>query len=213
MNKAPEHLKKLPWYLPHQAWLKLRGYSIIHDPEGAEATRANLTRANLTGANLAGANLTGADLAWADLTRANLAWANLPGADLTRANLAGANLTGADLAWADLTRANLTGADLTRADIPTIPSIDKAILDAVKTDGCSLDMGDWHTCETAHCRAGWAITLAGEAGRNLEKKYGPSVAGALIYAKSRPNKPIPNFYASNEDAMKDIEACAAEAQA
>lgn len=178
MNKAPEHLKKLPWYLPHQAWLKLRGYSIIHDPEGAEATRANLTRANLTGANLAGANLTGADLAWADLTRANL-----------------------------------TGADLTRADIPTIPSIDKAILDAVKTDGCSLDMGDWHTCETAHCRAGWAITLAGEAGRNLEKKYGPSVAGALIYAKSRPNKPIPNFYASNEDAMKDIEACAAEAQA
>lgn len=41
------------------------------------------------------------------------------------------------------------------------------------------------------------------------KKYGPAAAGALIYAASRPGERIPNFYASNEEAMADIRECAA----
>jgi hypothetical protein len=32
----------------------------------------------------------------------------------------------------------------------------------------------------------------------------------MIYAKSRPNKPVPDFYCDNERAMADIVACAAE---
>ncbi len=71
-----------------------------------------------------------------------------------------------------------------------------------------MKMRDWHTCGTAHCRAGWAITLAGEAGKALEDRVGPATAGTLIYAKSRPDKPIPNFYANDEEAMADIVACA-----
>lgn len=78
--------------------------------------------------------------------------------------------------------------------------------------GGTLDMGSWHACETTHCRAGWAITLAGEAGAKLESEVGPAAAGALIYAKSCPDKPIPNFYASTKDALADIKARAGEQQ-
>ena len=150
------------------------------------------------------ADLTGADLTGADLTRADLTGADLTGADLT-----GAVLRDAVLRDAVLTDAVLRDADL-RVTIPVIPNIDRAILDAVKQEGCSLDMSKWHTCETTHCRAGWAITLAGPVGKTLEEVLGASVAGALIYNASRPGKRVPDFHASNEDAMADMEKCAAE---
>ena len=69
-------------------------------------------------------------------------------------------------------------------------------------------MAQWHDpdCQTTHCRAGWAIALAGDSGRALEAKYGPAAAGALIYAKSRPGVPIPDFNADNEAALADIKA-------
>ena len=65
-------------------------------------------------------------------------------------------------------------------------------------------MDRWHTCETTHCRAGWAIALAGDAGAALEKTLGSGGAGALIYAKAYPDLRIPNFYTSNELALEDI---------
>ena len=71
-------------------------------------------------------------------------------------------------------------------------------------------MSTWHACETTHCRAGWAVVLAGPSGKLLEDLYGTSAAAALIYAKSRPDKPVPNWHASNDDAMSDLRACAAE---
>jgi hypothetical protein len=170
--------------------------------------RADLTRADLTGADLTDADLTGADLTDADLTRA----------DLTDADLTGADLTDAVLTRADLTDAVLTGADLTRATgirAPVIPNIDATILACVEGAQArgSLNMNEWHACDTTHCRAGWAIHLAGEAGYMLEDRIGPAAAGALIYAASRPGKPIPNFYATNEDALDDLRACAAKAGA
>ena len=155
----------------------------------------------------AGAYLAGADLAGANLTRADLARANLAGA-----YLAGANLTGAYLTRANLAGANLAGANLGDIIVPVVPKIDAAILAAISTDDCRLNMNDWHTCATTHCRAGWAIHLAGRPGYELEKVIGSNAAGALIYAKSRPGKPVPNFYASHDDAMADIKACAANAQ-
>lgn len=110
--------------------------------------------------------------------------------------------------------ANLRDADLSGASamppIRPIVNIDAAILAACEADGCRLDMTTWHVCETTHCRAGWAIHLAGEAGRVLEHCVGSCAAGALIYAISRPGKPVPNFYATNDDAMADLRACAAE---
>ena len=158
--------------------------------------------ATLRGADLRGANLRGVDLRGADLSAAGM-----NEADLTKANLCGASLTGADLAAAELESANLSEASLTGAtlpdDVPVVENIDARILDAVR-NGNVLDMTTWHTCETTHCRAGWAIHLAGPAGYELEKKVGPCAAGALIYAASRAGKPVPDFFASTKVAMDDI---------
>ena len=173
---------------------------------GAVLTRANLTRAVLTGANLTDANLRGANLTRTILTRAVLR-----GTNLTDAVLTGAVLTDANLTRADLTGAILTGAVLRDADIPAVSNIDTAILDAIGPDFAALDMGSWHSqtpCGTTHCRAGWAVILAGDAGVALERKIGTAAAGALIYAASRSGKPIPDFYADNKTALADIRASA-----
>jgi pentapeptide repeat protein len=180
--------------------------------ESADLYSANLRSADLESADLRSADLYSADLYSADLYSADLESANLRSADLRSANLRSADLYSADLRSADLYSAdlysaNLRSADLRSANLPThvvIPDIDVKIADAIAKPGCSLEMKEWHTCATTHCRAGWAIHLAGEAGRVLEDIYGPSAAGALIYAASRPDKPIPDFLASNEDAMRSI---------
>jgi hypothetical protein len=44
----------------------------------------------------------------------------------------------------------------------------------------SLKMDYWHSCNTSHCIAGWAIHLAGEEGYTLERKVGPSNAGLVL---------------------------------
>jgi uncharacterized protein YjbI with pentapeptide repeats len=182
---------------------------------GANLAGANLARANLADANLADANLADADLADADLAGADLADADLAGANLARANLADANLADAYLADAYLADANLAGANLAGAikidpaDIPVIPNIDAAILTAIENGG-ELNMGAWHTCETTHCRAGWAVHLAGAAGKALEERVGTQMAGAMIYRASRPGKPAPWFFDTDENALADIRKCASE---
>ena len=177
---------------------------------GANLRSANLSGAYLSGADLSGANLSGANLRSANLRSADLSGANLSGAYLSGANLSGANLSGADLSGADLRLANLRSADLSGAKIPVIANIDAKILEAI-TAGGALQMDQWHTCETTHCRAGWAIHLAGEPGRALEVAIGSNAAGALIYAASRPRKPVPNFFTDDDVAMNDIRECAKEA--
>jgi uncharacterized protein YjbI with pentapeptide repeats len=191
----------------------------------ANLADAYLARANLEGAYLARANLADADLADADLARANLEGAYLAGADLARANLEGAYLAGADLADADLAGAIRTEDPKEPYDrnkpidyearalryrerhpeVPVIPHLDAVILGAIETGG-TLDMATWHLCATTHCRAGWAITLAGEAGRKMEEKYGPERAGGMIYKASTGR--IPHFFATNERALEDIRKCA-----
>ena len=132
-------------------------------------------------------------------------------ADANQAALLGWAIRSALKAHAYLGGAYLRGADLGDVEISILENIDAKILEAVEADGNKLDMGSWHYCETTHCRAGWAIHLCGEAGYALEKAVGSSAAGALIYAKSRPHKPVPNFTASDEAALADLRACAAEA--
>jgi hypothetical protein len=207
--------------------------------EGANLAGANLAGAYLEDAYLARANLAGAYLARANLEGANLEGANLAGANLAGANLAGANLEGANLARANLEGANLAGAYLEDAsrtegpnepydrnkpidyaahalryrerhpEVPVIPHLDAVILGAIETGG-TLDMSTWHQCATTHCRAGWAITLAGEAGQKLEEKYGPERAGGMIYKASTGR--IPHFFATNADALADIRKCAGVAE-
>jgi hypothetical protein len=115
---------------------------------------------------------------------------------------------GADLSDAVLSDADVRGADLRGSQYIRVPQLHQKILAAIDGGG-SIEMGDWHTCETTHCRAGWAIHLAGNIGRYLESQYGPAMAGALITQASCPwLEKVPDFYANNEDALADIKACA-----
>ena len=172
-----------------------------------EAVEAALAAGcNLIGADLIGADLTGADLAGCDLRDCNLTGCNLTYADLSGCDLSGADLSGCNLEDADLTGCDLTGCNL--GDVPVVPDLHRRMEEVTRTEG-ALDMGDWHTCETTHCRAGWAIRLAGEAGTKLERKIGSAAAGALIYAAS--TGIVPDFCATDAAARADIEKCAKKA--
>ena len=136
--------------------------------------------------------------------------ADLSGADLRGADLRGAVLRGADLSDADLSDADLRGAVLRGAACPiTIPDIHKAVYTAASKPG-ALAMESWHhACGTAHCRAGWVVTLAGDGGRALEWALGTPAAAALIYQASDPKlERVPDFYCSNDDALADMKRLA-----
>jgi len=91
--------------------------------------------------------------------------------------------------------------------IPAIPDIHKAIYAAASQPG-SLEMGAFHTCEKTHCRAGWAITLAGQAGRELEAYFNSELAAMLIYRESGyPINPA-RFYDDNDTALADMKRLA-----
>jgi len=189
----------------HLKWLN-------DDPGGK---RLALIEANLGGASLGGANLEGANLKWANLEGANLKWASLGGANLEGANLGGASLGGASLEWASLEWANLEGASLEGANLPNSPKVKNlftVVDEIIKSGKGSLDMEKWHDedCKTTHCVAGFAVYLAGDAGYELEEKYGASVAGALIINSSCEylNGIVPNFTASNKEGLIFIEDCA-----
>jgi hypothetical protein len=148
--------------------------------------------------------------------RAYLRGAYLEGADLRGADLRGADLRGADLEGAEGLDANNRPKPLTdeeyqqRAadyrerfpEVPVVLALDSAICNIVNSGQGQLEMGAWHTCETNHCRAGWAIHLAGKQGYKLEAKYGSRVAGGMIYRASTGR--WPDFFASTEEALKDI---------
>lgn len=87
--------------------------------------------------------------------------------------------------------------------IPVIPDIHKAVFAAVSQPK-ALDMGAWHTCDTTHCRAGWVVHLAGEAGYALEAFHNTELAAMLIYRESGyPINPA-RFHDSGKVAMDDM---------
>jgi hypothetical protein len=72
-------------------------------------------------------------------------------------------------------------------------------------------MSDWHTCDTTHCRAGWAVFLAGEAGKKLENKTSTLFAAQQIYKASSSIRVFPpKFFVQNKEALADMERCANE---
>ena len=174
---------------------------------GIMGKRADLRDSDLSGLSLSKAELGEAKLARANLANMNLSCANLKYANLSRANLQGASLVYANINLAELSGAKLRGADFGINRIPVIEDIHKKIWGAVRDGG--LAMENWHSCESTHCRAGWAIHLAGECGYLLESIFGPSVAGALIYQASDPGlERVPDWHASDEDALADIKRMA-----
>lgn len=94
------------------------------------------------------------------------------------------------------------------AQVPNIDNIHKKILEAASRPK-ALDMSTWHTCNTTHCRAGWAVHLAGDAGRMLEEQTSTLFAAMQIYKASSPIRVSPTrFFESNETAMADMKRCA-----
>jgi hypothetical protein len=94
--------------------------------------------------------------------------------------------------------------------IPVIPDIHKAIY-AAASNPKALAMDNWHTCEKTHCRAGWAVVLAGPAGRDLETFYNTPLAAQLIYDASTPESFRINpgrFFDNNEDSLADMKRLA-----
>ena len=178
--------------------------AIIINVPGETLRGANLSGADLRGADLSDVNLSGADLRGADLSGANLRGANLSDANLRVANLRVANLRGANLRGANLSGANLSGANLSDAIFPPLAEIQKIsirsmICNRVCDNPDALNMESWHTCDTVHCIAGWAVTLHPQ-GRLLEAIYGTSAAAALILHVCEGE--VPDFYSDNETAMR-----------
>lgn len=71
-------------------------------------------------------------------------------------------------------------------------------------------MDQWHTCDTTHCRAGWAEWLGGQKGKELAAQTSTLFAAQLIFRENAPNIPVPlrKFFQNNEAAMADIKRCA-----
>ena len=99
--------------------------------------------------------------------------------------------------------------------MPAIKNIHQRIYE-LASGADALEMSTWHTCGTTHCRGGWVVTEAGEAGKALESFHGTLLAAQLIYDESDPSRRFNpcRFYDSNELAMADMKRLAeAEAQA
>ena len=201
--------------------------AIIYEDAGANLRGANLSDANLSDANLRGADLRGADLRGADLRGADPRGADLRDSDLRGADLRGADLRGADLRGADprgadlrdsdlrgadlrgadlrdanLSGANLRGANLSDANLPEITALNNlrsAIFERVCEAPQALEMSKWHTCETTHCLAGWAVVIHPQ-GKLLESVYGTSAAAAMIFQVCEGE--VPSFHSSNKAAME-----------
>ena len=94
--------------------------------------------------------------------------------------------------------------------VPKIENIHNKVLESTSSPN-ALAMDTWHTCDTTHCRAGWVVVLAGEAGKELEGKTSTAFAAMQIYKASSEIKVSPvRFYETNTVAMADIIRCAEE---
>ena len=98
-------------------------------------------------------------------------------------------------------------AELLGEQLPRFSDLHKVISDRVTPH--NFAMSAWH-CGTSHCRAGHAIDAAGPAGYELEKVFGPELAAATIYLGN--TGMLPNFHASDDDALADIRRLASPAQ-
>ena len=98
-------------------------------------------------------------------------------------------------------------------EIPVIENLHQKIFEAVSQPK-ALEMSTWHTCNTTHCRGGWVVALAGEAGKKLESFHNTLLAAMLIYDASCPGYKINpcRFFDTNEDALADMKQLAAGAK-
>lgn len=90
---------------------------------------------------------------------------------------------------------------------PILENIHQKVYEAVSQPK-ALEMGNWHTCGTTHCRGGWVVHLTGKAGYELERFHGTLLAAQLIYRESgQPINPC-RFFDNNADALADMKRLA-----
>jgi Pentapeptide repeats (8 copies) len=154
---------------------------------------AKLARMNTNDADFSGVDLRGFWLYNQDLCGIDFSDADLRDVDFRRAELSLSIFTGAVFSPELL------------ATVPFIEDIHRRVYEAASKRN-AFSMRTWHSqCGTQHCRGGLVIHLAGEAGSALETRLGPKAAASLIYLMSDPDiEEIPEFYASNEDALADM---------
>ena len=70
-------------------------------------------------------------------------------------------------------------------------------------------METWHTCTNTHCWGGWVVTIAGEAGKKLERFFDTPLAAKMILDASSP-LPVSmvRFFETNEDALRHMKELA-----
>jgi hypothetical protein len=92
---------------------------------------------------------------------------------------------------------------------PVIENIHQKVYEAASHKPDALNMSDWHTCDTTHCRAGWVVFLAGDAGKKLEQKTSTLFAALQIYDVSSKIDVSPvRFFEDNKTALDDMKKCA-----
>ena len=90
----------------------------------------------------------------------------------------------------------------------SVPNLNQRVYEAVQGDG-ALNTSSWHSCETTHCWAGWIVTLAGQAGKALERQTSTEFAAMKIYHNSTGERISPvYFYFGNVEAMAKIKELA-----
>jgi hypothetical protein len=106
---------------------------------------------------------------------------------------------------------NVTGekAEPIMGNYPVIENIHQRVYEAASARPDALIMDRWHTCDTTHCRAGWVVHLAGEAGKRLEQHTSTLFAALQIYNVSSPIEVSPvKFFEDNATALEDMKKCA-----
>lgn len=134
----------------------------------------DLSKIDLKGADLQGMQFHEVDLRGADLRETDLRLATFRCCDLR-----GANFDGSRINFARFYRSLLLGA----TGLPIAADCERRLRDIAKlvlAGKAELSMCKWHSCNTVHCVAGWAIALGGPEGKTLEREYGSEVAGLLL---------------------------------
>lgn len=93
--------------------------------------------------------------------------------------------------------------------VPVIKGIHQRVY-AAASQPCALNMCNWHDCDTIHCRAGWVVHLAGEAGYALESQASPLFAALQIYKASGCEISPCRFFDTNEESLADMKRLADE---
>jgi hypothetical protein len=100
------------------------------------------------------------------------------------------------------------GSEVGFPPVPVIENIHQTVY-AAASQPRALAMSDWHTCENTHCWAGWVVTLAGEAGKKLEKFFDTPLAAMKILDASSPLSVSPvRFFETNDDALEHMKKLA-----